>query len=192
MVILQAIRTNRKCKCIFPIFTTYNNKLTKFIKHFDITKVLRYILQEKLQRLSASVFVKRERKWILRKWLCLNNDKEFTIVSSSHIENDYDAVLNRSLKIFFFIIQTYFIIFELTGYIAQFYFKIQITVSLFEFEECKMQWVNLLSLSNAIVRRISIIEQSFHLSTQRCINERMYIEWIQRKTINLLFNLLTK
>ena len=179
---------------MYPVFTTYNNKLTKFIKPFDIKKcyVTYYKRSYNNFRLSASVFVKRERKWILRKWLFLNNDKEFTIVSSSHIENDYDAVLNRSLKIFFFIIQTYFIIFELTGYIAQFYFKIQITVSLFEFEECKMQWVNLLSLSNAIVRRISIIEQSFHLSTQRCINERICIEWIQRKTINLLFNLLTK
>ena len=55
--------TKRKYKCIFAIFTTYNDKLNKFIKYFDIIKVLRYIIQKKLQQLSfAGQCIRKKRK----------------------------------------------------------------------------------------------------------------------------------
>ena len=55
--------TKRKYKYIFEICTTYNNKLNKFITYFDIIKVLRYIIKEKLQQLSfAGQCISKKRK----------------------------------------------------------------------------------------------------------------------------------
>ena len=55
--------TKRKYKYIFEICTTYNNKLNKFIKYFDIIKMLRYIIQEKLQQLSfVGQCIRKKRK----------------------------------------------------------------------------------------------------------------------------------